>query len=148
MSFLIRFVHVGSASFLLGGATLILILLLLSRAHLDPAHRSGLLDLMAAYEWGFWACLALIAATGVGNVGAFHDALPEASSEWGRTFTTKLALVVAFVAFSLVRTMVLMLFQSAGTVPRSSLRLMSSMYGGTLVFATGVIGLAVALSHY
>src|SRR5262245_17937327 len=92
MSYLVRFIHVGSASFLVGATTLLLILLLLSKVRGDHEHDRWLLELMAAYEWGFWVCIGLIAATGLGNVGAFHDGLPEPDSEWGRDFTVKLSI--------------------------------------------------------
>ena len=99
MSYLIRLLHVGTASFLIGGAILILILYFRSRSQPGTEDWRWLLDAMSAYEWGFWAAIGLIVATGIGNIGAFGDGLPDPDSTWGRDFTAKLSLALAFVVF-------------------------------------------------
>ena len=45
---------------------------------------------MQAYEYGFWAAIGLIVATGVGNLAHFGEGLPGPESDWGRQFTLKL----------------------------------------------------------
>lgn len=147
MSYLIRLVHVGSASFIFGGAALIFISLIVWSRH-SSGLVPPLLDLMAAYEWGFWACIGLLIATGVGHLAHFGAALPGPKSDWGETFVVKMLLVFVFLFFSAIRSISLTLVQSgAGKTPRN-LATLKNLYGATAVLIAGVLGLAVSLAHF
>jgi putative copper export protein len=146
MAFLVRWLHVSSASFLLGGALLLFILFQVSKRR--GADRQTMLDLMQAYEWASWGAIGLIVMTGVGNLGHFGAGLPARDSDWGRDFTLKLALVGFFLAFSAVRSLSVVLVQ---TQPEPSRRLppaLQGMYGATALFIVAILGVAVALAHF
>jgi putative copper export protein len=99
MAFVVRSIHVGSVTFILGGALLLVLVFYFHRS--GPLSSSDvILKLMEAYEYGFWAAMGLIVATGVGNVAHFGDSLPGLDSTWGARFSLKLALVGVLLALS------------------------------------------------
>lgn len=149
MSFVVRSLHLLSVSFLLGGAVLILLVLL---AYGSRAREQGRLTLsiMQGYEWGFWGAAGLTVMTGIGNLGAFGDFLPDTSTAWGSTLVIKLSLVLGLLFLSALRSLSLLLVSSSGVEALSlqGLRLFRAMYGGTALYVAGVIALAVHLAHY
>ena len=150
MAFLVRIVHVSSVAFLFGGALLIFILLHFVSGNRDASARRMLFDLMRAFEWGSWASLGLVIATGVGNLAHFGEGLPDARSEWGREFTLKLGLVLAFLVFSAVRTLSVTVAASHPDVtaaPRTQRRL-GTLYGITAAVAAAIVAVAVSLAHF
>jgi uncharacterized membrane protein len=151
MSFLVRFVHVGAVSFLLGGALLIALLFLFLRSR--PVNDAGdgvLLELVKVYEWAFWAAVAMVVITGLGNLGRFGEGLPEPGSEWGQDLMLKLLLVFAFLMVSLVRTfsVALVLLQDAGSQVESCSNGLARLYWLTAALLGGVLASAVALAHF
>jgi hypothetical protein len=64
---------------ILGGA--LLVWWLGARRH--RADAGLVLDVAERYEWIFWAAIGLQVMTGVGNLGAFGEALPASASGWG-----------------------------------------------------------------
>lgn len=151
VSFVVRWLHVSSVAFVFGGALLIFILLRLTRGQRDASARRLLFDLMRAFEWGSWASLGVVVATGVGNLGRFGDGLPDAGSEWGREFTVKMALVVAFLLFSAVRTLAVVVAAARpedDALSRRAERNLGGLYGATAVFVAGIAGVAIALAHF
>jgi hypothetical protein len=138
MAFLVRSVHVGSVSFILGGAILLLIVFTLHRSA-PMSSTEVLLKLMEAYEYGFWAAMGLIVATGVGNVAHFGDGLP------GLDF----ALAGVLLALSAVRVLALHLVSSTPPGHRASaVARLEGLYGATAVTAIGAAGLAIAMAHF
>src|SRR5688572_19856931 len=148
MAFLVRSIHVGSVSFILGGAILLLIVFYLHRT--APLSSSDVvLKLMQAYEYGFWAAMGLIVATGVGNLAHFGEGLPDPESDWGRQFTLKLALAGVLLLVSSVRVLALYLVSSTPAEQRPPrLATLEGLYGGTAVLAVGAFGLAVSMAHF
>jgi putative copper export protein len=151
MSFLVRFVHVGAVSFLLGGALLIALLFLFLRSR--PTNDAGdgvLLELVKVYEWAFWAAVAMVVITGLGNLGRFGEGLPEPGSEWGQDLMLKLLLVLAFLMVSLVRTfsVALVMLQDAGSQFESCSSGLARLYWLTAALLGGVLASAVALAHF
>lgn len=149
MSFLIRYLHVTSASLLFGGAVLLFLLCYTNRRR-RPESRQVLLELMSLYEWAFWAAAGLLVMTGVGNLGSYGANLPEPDTSWGDKFIVKLLLVVAILLLSAFRTMsvaIVRLSEGAATV-RNGMNTLGALYAMTAVLAMGAIGLAVMLSHY
>src|SRR5262245_19099605 len=128
MAFLVRTIHVGSASFMLGGAILLIIAFLLLR-HDQSASTAIMLKLMQAYEYGFWAAIGLIVATGVGNIAHFGDALPGPETTWGQRFTIMLALVGLLMAVSAVRAFSLHLLTASPSPTRVAMSLLEGLYG-------------------
>jgi hypothetical protein len=102
------------------------------------------LDVAERYEWIFWAAIGLQAMTGVGNLGAFGDALPASASGWGTKLIVKLVAVLALAVLSVPRTLAVVAM--AGT-KRPQPDLLSALYGGTSLFVVGVAGLAVWLAY-
>ena len=96
------------------------------------------------YEWIFWFAIGLQVMTGVGNLGAFGDALPPSASGWGTRLIVKLAAVLVLAIVSVPRTLAVVAMAGDQT-PRLSL--LSAFYGGTTAFVTGIAGLAVWLAH-
>ncbi len=147
MAFLVRSLHVGSASFVLGGAILLIIVFYLSRS--DSLSTSVMLKLMQAYEWGFWAAMGLIVATGIGNVAYLGAAIPGAESEWGMKFLAKLGLFAALLLLSAVRVMVIQLVKGAASVPvPARVSTLQGLYVATTALTVGVGGLAVSMVHF
>jgi uncharacterized membrane protein len=151
MSFLVRFIHVGAVSFLLGGALLIALLFLFLRSRrVGDAGDGVLLELVKVYEWAFWAAVAMVLVTGLGNLGRFGERLPEPGSEWGQDLMLKLLLVLSFLMVSLVRTfsVALVLLQDAGPRLESCSRVLPRLYWLTAALLAGVLASAVALAHF
>jgi uncharacterized membrane protein len=151
MSFLVRFIHVGAVSFLLGGALLIALLFLFLRSR--PVNDSGdgvLLELVKVYEWAFWAAVAMVVITGLGNLARFREGLPNPASEWGQDLMLKLLLVLSFLMVSLVRTfsVALVLLQDAGSRLDSCFNVLPRLYWLTAALLAGVLASAVALAHF
>lgn len=149
MAFLVRSVHVGSVTFILGGALLLVVVFYLHRT--GPLTSTDvLLKLMEAYEYGFWAAIGLTVAPGVGNVAHFGDGLPGPDSTWGVRFTIKLALVAVLLALSAVRVLALHLVTRTPPEHRSGLRIanLQGLYGATAVVANGAGAVAIAMAHF
>ena len=108
------------------------------------ANAGVVLDVAERYEWIFWAAIGLQAMTGVGNLGAFGDALPASASGWGTKLIVKLVAVLALAVLSVPRTLAVVAM--AGT-QRPQHDLLSALYGGTAIFVVGIAGLAVWLAH-
>ena len=108
------------------------------------ANSGVVLDVAERYEWIFWAAIGLQAMTGVGNLGAFGDALPASASGWGTKLIVKLVAVLALAVLSVPRTLAVVAM--AGT-QRPQPNLLSALYGGTAIFVVGIAGLAVWLAH-
>ena len=146
LSLLVRWVHVASMAFLLGGALLLCGLSLRGGA-LPAAERARLLVFVAGrYEFYFWLALGLIVITGIGNLGALGLALPGPGTVWGARFVVKLALVLLFVPLSLVRTLLIAGLDSPHRAfdPAGMLR---NIYGGTAAYAIAILFMAVSLAH-
>jgi hypothetical protein len=108
-----------------------------------------LLKLMEAYEYGFWAAMGFIVATGVGNIAHFGDGLPGLHSTWGLRFSLKLALVGVLLAVSAVRVLALSLVSSTPSEHRArALANLKGLYGATAALITGAGGLAIAMAHF
>ena len=150
MSFLVRWLHVSSVAFVFGGALLIFVLLHFVSGNRDASARRTLFDLIRAFEWGSWASLGVVVATGVGNLAHFGASLPEPRSEWGKELTLKLGLVLAFLAFSAVRTLAVTAAANRPDVsaaPKLERRL-GMMYGVTSALVGAIVAVAVALAHF
>src|SRR3979411_3458407 len=72
LSLFVRWAHVAGMAAILGGALLVWVLGT-RRARANAGVVVGVAD---RYEWIFWAAIGLQVMTGVGNLGAFGDALP------------------------------------------------------------------------
>jgi hypothetical protein len=96
------------------------------------------------YEWIFWVAIGLQVMTGVGNLGAFGDAVPPSESGWGTKLIVKLVAVLVLAIVSVPRTLAVVAMAGDQT-PRPSL--LSAFYGVTTAFVIGIAGLAVWLAH-
>jgi hypothetical protein len=125
---------------ILGGALLVWWLGLRRKG----ANAGVVLDVAERYEWIFWAAIGLQAMTGVGNLGAFGDALPASASGWGTKLIVKLVAVLGLAVLSVPRTLAVVAMAGA---KRPQPDLLSALYGGTAIFVIGIAGLAVWLAH-
>lgn len=137
---IVRWAHVAGMAAILGGALLVW-WLAARRPPLDDRLTTRVAE---RYEWIFWAAIGLQVMTGVGNLGAFGNALPPPESAWGTKLTIKLVAVLALAVFSVPRTLVVAARSEADTTPHLSLPL---LYGITTVIVIGILGLAVWLAH-
>jgi uncharacterized membrane protein len=96
----VRTLHVLAAAVVLGGSLLVAVVV---RGASTPADRRGARRVAVGYERLFWGAFGLLAATGVGNLGALAPAIPGGS--WGAALAAKLLVVLAVLAGSLVRTL-------------------------------------------
>jgi uncharacterized membrane protein len=149
MAFLVRWLHVTAVAFVFGGALLIFILLYFASGNRDASARRMVFDLMRAFEWGSWASLGVVVATGVGNLAHFGEGLPEPEDRWGKQLVLKLGLVAAFLLFSVVRTLTV---TNAASRPIEEApkhqRTLGSLYGVTAAAIASIVGVAVALAHF
>jgi uncharacterized membrane protein len=131
---LVRTVHVLGMVVLLGGS-----------AFTWNALRAGRADaLPVRYEWLFWGTMGAMLVTGVGNLGALGA--PGPTTRWGSLLTVKLALVLAFVLGSALRTLVVCRLRTRGAVGDTTDAL-GRMYGTTAAVLVVVVVLAEVLSH-
>jgi len=140
LSLFVRWAHVAGMAAILGGALLVWWLSL-------PRNRANdgmVVHVAERYEWIFWAAIGLQVMTGVGNLGAFGDALPASASGWGTKLIVKLVAVLALAVVSVPRTLVVVTMAGEER-PRPGL--LSALYGGTTAIVVGIAGLAVWLSH-
>ena len=110
----------------------------------DRADASVVVGVAERYEWIFWAAIGLQVMTGVGNLGAFGDALPSPSSAWGTKLIVKLVAVLALAVLSVPRTLAVVAM-AGDKQPRPGL--LSALYGSTAAVVVGIVGLAVWLAH-
>jgi hypothetical protein len=125
---------------ILGGALLVWSLSL----RRNRANDGLVVDLAERYEWIFWGAIGLQVMTGVGNLGAFGNALPASASDWGTKLIVKLVAVLALALLSVPRTLA-MVAMAGDERPRP--RLLSALYGGTTAIVVAIAGLAVWLAH-
>jgi hypothetical protein len=125
---------------ILGGA--LLVWWLGARRH--RADAGLVLDVAERYEWIFWAAIGVQVMTGVGNLGAFGEALPASASGWGMKLIVKLVAVLALAVLSVPRTLAVVAMAGA---KRPQPALLSAFYGGTTAIVVGIAGLAVWLAH-
>lgn len=140
LSLFVRWAHVAGMAAILGGALLIWWL----GVRRDRASSGVVLEVAQRYEWIFWAAIGLQVMTGVGNLGAFGEALSPSASAWGTKLIVKLVAVLALAILSVPRTLAVVAM-ARGEQPR--LGLLSALYGGTTVTVVAIAGLAVWLSH-
>jgi hypothetical protein len=149
---IIRGVHIASMAVLLGGAILLWAasFSLKSQKAGDDVHL--FLFLAGRYEWIAWGAIWLLVFTGVGNLAAFGESLPQRSSDWGTKLGIKLFLVIAFIAFSLVRTAFVARLDtlkdtSMLEISRRGQARLGGLYAATTLFLIVTVGLAVSLAH-
>src|ERR1700694_3660455 len=100
LSLFVRWAHVAGMAAILGGA--LLVWWLGVRRH--GADGRTVVDVAERYEWIFWAAIGVQVMTGVGNLGAFGDALPPSDSAFGTKLIVKLVAVLALAILSVPRT--------------------------------------------
>ena len=136
----VRWAHVAGIAAILGGALLVWLL----GVRRNGTNAGTVVAVAHLYEWIFWAAIGVQVMTGVGNLGAFGEALPPSDSAWGTKLIVKLVAVLALAILSVPRTMAVVAM-AGDTAPR--LRLLSALYGGTTAIVVGIAGLAVWLAH-
>ena len=153
LSFLIRWAHVGSMAFLLGGAILVWGLSSKSDALDQGGHNRLLIFAAEKYEMFFWVAMGIQVITGIGNLGAFGAALPDASTAWGVKLTIKLLAVLIFFVLSLLRTFLFTRLSAClsaagnGTISMPLSKIFQGFYGGTVLALAAILILAVYLAH-
>jgi hypothetical protein len=140
LSLFVRWAHVAGMAAILGGALLVWWL----GVRQNRANAAIVVDVAERYEWIFWVAIGLQVMTGVGNLGAFGDALPPSASGWGAKLIVKVVAVLALAVVSVPRTLAVVAMAGDET-PR--LGLLSAFYGGTTLLVVGIAGLAVWLTH-
>ncbi len=140
LSLFVRWAHVVGMAAILGGALLVWWL----AVRRNGANAGLVVDVAERYEWIFWAAIGVQVMTGVGNLGAFGDALPSTASGWDTKLIVKLVAVLALAVLSVPRTLAVLALAGEKT-PRPDL--LSALYGGTTMIVVGIAGLAVWLAH-
>jgi hypothetical protein len=148
LSLLVRWTHVISMAGMLGGAVLVWAISVHAGGQDLGEHGGLLLALAETYERLFWLAMGVQVMTGAGNLGAFGTALPGPATAWGGRFALKLLAVLIFLAFSLLRTLVLARLTQAGGLRSARVAcVFQSFYGGTALALAAIALLAVALAH-
>ena len=163
-SVVVRWFHIVAAASMLGGAGLAWWVVRDATRTGDPSRVFAALSVSRAYEWGFWAAVGIIVATGVGNLGALAPAVPGPDTDWGTTLSLKIALVLALLVGSVVRTILVAgpssghtvgptAERTAGTAPGQPhadsrrLAVLRSAYAVTAVWLLVIVGFAEVLAH-
>jgi putative copper export protein len=146
LSLFIRWAHVVGMAAILGGALLVWALTARPTGA-DPEDRLRL-RIAQRYEWIFWAAIGVQAMTGVGNLGAFGQGIPSASTAWGIRFTVKLVAVLVLALFSVPRTLAIATAarRSPSELGGASIRL-PILYAATVILVLTIVALAVWLAH-
>jgi uncharacterized membrane protein len=135
----IRWLHVGAGMVLVGGAALLAFRFAAAEPSLE-----GTWTIARRYEWLCWAALAVLVASGIGNLGGFGAAMPDARSSWGQAFLVKLTLVMVLATLSVVRTAaVVQLAGSAATFPGA----LRGLYAVTALLGVAIAGAAQLMAH-
>lgn len=140
LSLFVRWAHVAGMAAILGGALLVWWL----TARRSRVEDGIMVQVAERYEWIFWGAIGLQVMTGVGNLGAFGDALPAAGSAWGTKLVVKLLAVLALAVLSVPRTLIVAVMAVKG---RPLPRVLPVLYAGTTAYVVGILGLAVWLAH-
>ncbi len=133
----VRMLHVVSATIAVG-VPVGLALVMRRRPPADTVER-----LVGDAERLQWLALALLVATGVGNLAAFEGDLPEFGSDWGRVFIVKMAAVFALLVISAIRTFVI----AAQRMSTADHQRLSMWYAATAATGVIVVVLAQVLAH-
>lgn len=138
---LVRTAHLFGVLALVGGAAVVW--LRLRRERTIP------ITWLRGYEWLFWGALGVVAATGVGNLGALGP--PGPATTWGQTLLVKLSLLGLLVLGSVPRT-VTVVRERAGDTPRRGRHgtrspLLRRLYGTTALALATLVTLAEVLAH-
>ncbi len=149
----VRWLHVVAAAVVLGGAGLAWWMVRDATRTDDPNRATAALSVSRAYEWGFWAALGIVVATGVGNLGALSPTVPGPDTDWGTTLSLKLVLVLTLLVGSVVRTILVagLSEHTAETAPEqpNSRRLvvLRPAYAITTFWLLAIVGFAEVLAH-
>jgi uncharacterized membrane protein len=163
-SVVVRWLHVVAAASILGGAGLAWWIVRDATRTGDPARTAAVLSVAQGYEWGFWAAIGVIVATGVGNLGALAPTIPGPATDWGTVLSIKLALVLALLVGSVVRTLLAASLPSGRTVRPPSertgetapdslpvdarhLAILRAAYALTAGWVLAIVGAAEVLAH-
>ena len=142
---LVRGIHLLAVAVLVGGAVLTWLVLSLA----DDRRRESVknaLSVATSYEWLFWGAVAVVVATGVGNLGALAPGVPGPGTTWGGTFAVKLLVVVGLLAFSAARTVLLQLVASRAAA-RTATGPLETAYAITAGALAVTLALAEVLAH-
>lgn len=143
LSLIIRWAHLAAMAVALGGAVLVSALVFTRRS---PAGAAVAVAAAAGYERLFWGAAGVLVMTGIGNLGAFGRGLPFPATGWGETFVVKLWGVVALLAISLPRSLiVLRVVSSPATV--DALGILRRAYGATVALLAIIVAVAELLAH-
>jgi putative copper export protein len=150
LSSLIRWIHVLSMAFLLGGSGLLWAAASASSLPTQNGQPNRLFQSLALiYERLAWLSNGLLVLTGVGNLAVFEAGLPGWGTPWGNKLVTKLLVVLFYLIFSLVRSLAVIRMGAEARLSGSSglHRILSILYAGTLLMVALILALAVRLAH-
>lgn len=140
-----RFAHVLAATVILGGAVLCWLLAMRGPGAERPGQIEAFGFAAERYEWAFWIAIGVIVATGVGNLGAYGEALPSPATDWGRAFALKLMLVTVLLLGSAVRTLAVARVVAGDA--RTTLQTLRNVYAATALTTAGVVAFAEYVAH-
>ena len=85
--------------------------------------------------------------TGVGNLGAFGQNIPAATTPWGARLTVKLVAVLALALVSVPRTLAIAALSDRRPPALGRPQVVPILYAGTVVAVLVIVALAVWLAH-
>ena len=144
LSVVVRWLHVGAMACAFGGALLLWALNTRIRFW-DTLDAPTRLSIAEAYEFLFWGAAGILVMTGVGNLGALGQSLPNPDSAWGNKLMLKLAFVLLLILFSLARTLFIARLRASEMFARS--RILQLAYATTALGLMLVLFVAVSLAH-
>lgn len=132
----VRVLHVIAAT-LAVGIPVALALVVAARPEPEVVER-----LVTPAERAQWGALAVLVATGVGNLAAFEGNFP--GGDWETVLFTKLGFVFALLVVSAVRTFVI---AGLASRPAPHVRRLGGWYLATAGLGVLIVGLAEVLAH-
>jgi uncharacterized membrane protein len=154
----LRTLHVLGAGVLIGAAaTLWYAFRPVAEGEVVTGHS---IRLARAYEWTFWAIIAVLIVSGIGNVAAYGRGIPGPASEWGLVLAVKLIGVVGLLVLSVVRSLLVDRATSQGAAGVESsdrgseadrdailAHRLRGIYALTGLYVAGIVVLAEVLAH-
>jgi cbb3-type cytochrome oxidase subunit 1 len=143
--FAVRYIHIVSVTFLLGGSAL----LCAWSVSLRQGHgTSAVVQAASTFEWMFWSIAGVLVLTGVSNLGLKGDGLMPPNTTWGTALTIKLTVALILLAFSLTRSEVVIRSRQAPLAAADRVgRVLGWLYGLTVVGLLTALWIGLGLAH-
>jgi hypothetical protein len=148
-SFFVRVVHVIAMAAILGAGIFLLLGLRSRPVAVGDSDQDSAVKNLVLFEYLFWVGISVLAATGIGNLGAIGESLPPDGSRWRMMFGLKQFLVGVLLFESLIRTLCVAHLAERGLAvsPRRFFGWIRRAHGVTVFIVASIAILGLSLAH-